>query len=120
MQINVQIICFCYISRFGYDIIKLLIMDKFRTWREDQAAIDGWQYPLFLFCFMMLVEFLPIVMFSFNLKYVFNNHVALSPKFKLLNSTQTNPFAQTQVFSGSGSGVADNDPRAGSAVQFEY
>jgi len=80
VQRNVQVICVCYILRMIYDFFKLLMNNEFFAWRTRQSEDNEWGYPVFFFFLMITVEFLPILMFTSNFKYIFKNQMAITPK----------------------------------------
>lgn len=80
VQVNVLVICVCFFVRFGYDFVRILFSGGFNTWRCNEANNSTWGYGIVLATFFFITEYLPILMFLLNLKYVFNQQASLKPK----------------------------------------
>lgn len=83
VQLNVLVICICYISRFVYDLLLLYFNDQFTDMRKNEAKTensDRWYYSILFFTIMFVSEYCPIAMFTLNLRFVFNHQAELSPK----------------------------------------
>lgn len=73
-------ICACLFIRFIFDIIRITFREEFSSWRCTEANGADWGYPIFLACLIFVIEYLPILMFSVNIKYVFNHQASLKPR----------------------------------------
>lgn len=74
VQINVLVICICYSGRFFFDLLKTVdkSIGNLRDYSKDNP--DTWYYCIFLVGIIMLVEYLPILMFTMNLTFVYSSN----------------------------------------------
>jgi hypothetical protein len=81
VKLNVLVICICYVFRFAYDLIKLASSQWFVNMRKTEVVShpNRFYYSLFLFSLIMIVEYLPILMFTLNLNFVFSSSVSYTP-----------------------------------------
>lgn len=81
VKLNVLVICFCYISRFVYDLVKVASQSWFANMRKTEANDhpDRYYYSMFLFTLILFVEYLPILMFTLNLNFVFSSSLSYTP-----------------------------------------
>lgn len=81
VQLNVFVICLCYFMRGVYDLSKYFVHTWFTNMRKTQAQDNrSWWYIIFLTFLLVITEYVPILMFTLNLKYVFNHQTPLLPK----------------------------------------
>ena len=81
VQLNVLVICICYFLRFVYDLVRTLNPGLFWDFRKDQAKDrTKWSYSLFFFSLLIIIEFIPIALFTINLRYVFSNRTQIQPR----------------------------------------
>lgn len=80
---NVKIICVCFCIRFLFDFSRLVHPRLYNSFRESSANDpDQLSYAIFIFFLILLFDFLPILMFIANLKYVFSSQTPLTPKLR--------------------------------------
>ena len=68
-----------------YDLTRYFYEDDFIRFRKGPSIQkgpdpDSWSYSIFLFVLLVVIEYLPIIMFLLNLKFVFNHQTPLVPK----------------------------------------
>ena len=81
VKLNVLAICMCYVSRCVYDLVKVASQSWFANMRQTEANThpNRYYYSLFLFSLIMVVEYLPILMFTLNLNFVFSTSMTYTP-----------------------------------------
>lgn len=78
VKISVIVLILCFFFRFAFDSVKSIFAEEFMQFRIDSLNGDSWNYPI-LFIFMILVmEIVPIVLFTINLDLILSKKVALS------------------------------------------
>jgi hypothetical protein len=76
VQLNVLVICICYFARFVYDLFKTLWYAEFVEFRMDSfEPPDHYYYAIFYFFLVMVVEFMPIMMYSVNMSYISSRYL---------------------------------------------
>ena len=83
VQLNVLVICICYFARFIYDLVLLMVSDRFSAMRKREANLQGGHriyYSMFLFFLIIVVEYLPILMFTLNLRYISSKNINVIPR----------------------------------------
>lgn len=80
VQWSVVIICVCYLTRACYDFIKSFFYESFEQMREESQKENKLYYGIFFLLMLLCVEFLPLVLFNFNIKFLASNKLALSPR----------------------------------------
>lgn len=63
-----------------YDFVRVFFGGKFDKIREDSYENDTLSYPIFFFCLLTILEFLPTWMFVLNLKYTWKKGIVLTKK----------------------------------------
>lgn len=69
-----------FFLRAMYDYSRFFFMKDYERIRLKSYEEDGYQFPIFIFSLIMLCEFIPILMFVFNLRYIWNKGVILSKR----------------------------------------
>src|SRR3990167_548431 len=86
---NVKVICVCYTVRFLFDFSRFAIPHLFLNFRKSSLENHkNISFAVFLFLIIIFVDFLPILMFISNLKYVLNSQTPLTPKLREVESPE--------------------------------
>jgi hypothetical protein len=81
VHLNVLVICICYFARFLYDLFRACWKDEFQILRRDSLDPDNHYYfSIFLFGLIFVVEYLPILMFTLNIKFISSNSINVRPR----------------------------------------
>lgn len=80
VQRNVATIAISFLIRFVYDLVKVVYDKWFDEMREKSYKRSSWYYPAFFFLLSLLVDFIPSLMFVYNLKYIWDKGIVVSKK----------------------------------------
>lgn len=69
-----------FIIRTFYDFIRHFFRDWFTRLRKDSYKYKTWSYAVFFFSMIIIVDFLPTLLFILNLKYIWINEIVISKK----------------------------------------
>ena len=107
MQINVMlgVFCFCYYFRCGFDIALTVFKSRFSSFRIREAAEEGnYIFSTIVLCFYLIVEYIPILMFMINMKFILHQYAILQPKMRHTVGFSSNPTGdqnvESQYFNG--------------------